>query len=545
VGLDLDELHVALAVAVSSVARAERFVEGEVWHGCWIQSYSIQQMRYAFAMSNAPSRELFFGLVSAVGTDLNSVTNKLTELLAAFDYEVHTLRLADFLAPFGPYKTELKQSPADEYIESHMDAGDELRLRTKRPDALCVLALDEVAQLRAANPSGRRAFVFRSIKNPGELERLQSIYGDSFYSIAAYASHERRKIALSNRISKSRGETPPDRFFSRAEQLMWRDQSGPGEKMGQLVSKVFHRADVFVDVSDEEKLGESLDRFLRLVFGDTLQTPTKQEYSMFAAKAAALRSSELGRQVGAAIVNDEGDVIALGANEVPKAGGGLYWPKDEPDMRQFHAGTDSNDEHKRSLVTDTLKRLRDAGWLAEDIKSKEPQDLTEIAVKRDGVFGKESRIANLIEFGRAVHGEMAALTDAARRGVSVQGCTMYVTTFPCHLCARHIVAAGIKTVVYVEPYPKSLTAELYPDSIAVEIDDTTKLVRFAPFVGISPSQYLRLFEASERKNPTTGEVLRLDKRLALPRYSKAEAAYLELEKSVLKDLLDQMKRSPS
>jgi len=496
-------------------------------------------------MSNAPSRELFFGLVSAVGTDLNAVTNKLSELLAAFDYTVHTLRLADVLAPFGPYEHELKDSPADDYIESHMNAGDELRARTKRPDAVCVLALDQITELRKENPSGRRAFVFRSLKNPGELERLKSIYGDSFYSIAAYASHERRKVALSIRISKSRGETPPERFFSRAEQLMWRDQSGPGEKMGQLVSKVFHHADVFVDVSDEEKLSESLDRFLRLIFGDTLQTPTKQEYSMFAAKAAALRSSELGRQVGAAIVNDEGDVIALGTNEVPKSGGGLYWPKDEPDMRQFHAGTDSNDEHKRSLVTDTLNRLREAGWLAEDFKSKSIQDLTESAIKKDGVFGKESRIANLIEFGRAVHGEMAALTDAARRGVSVQGCTMYVTTFPCHLCARHIVAAGIKTVVYVEPYPKSLTAELYPDSIAIEISDTTKLVKFVPFVGVAPSQYLRLFEALDRKDSTTGEVLRLDKRSASPRYSKAEAAYLELEGSVLRDLLKQMKGSQS
>src|SRR5205823_8721516 len=61
-----------------------------------------------------------------------------------------------------------------------------------------------------------------------------------------------------------------------------------------------------------------------------------------------------------------------------------------------------------------------------------------------------SQIRNLIEFGRAVHAEMAALIDAARRGVSVAGCTMYVTTFPCHLCARHIVAAGIKRLVYIE-----------------------------------------------------------------------------------------------
>jgi deoxycytidylate deaminase len=487
------------------------------------------------------SRELFFGLVGAVGTDLSMVNNQLSELLRDFDYDTHSIRLADLLEDWGPYEEELKTSPADDYIVSHMDAGDELRKRTKRPDVLSVLALQKIADIRSESTQQRRAFVFRSIKNPAELERLRAIYGESFYSIAAYASHERRKQALSMRIAKSRGESPPERFFGRAEHLMWRDQAGPDKNMGQLVSKVFHRADVFVDVSDEGRLRETLERFLRLVFGDTLETPNISEYAMFAAQAAALRSSELGRQVGACISSDRGDVIALGTNDVPKAGGGLYWPGDTPDMRQFHMGIDSNDEQKRGLVIDTLNRLKESGWLNENYAGKTAEELADLALDEKALFGKDSRIANLIEFGRAVHAEMAALTDAARRGVSVQGSSIFVTTFPCHLCARHIVAAGICTVVYIEPYPKSLTAELYPDSIAVEGDEANKLVRFLPFLGVAPKQYLRLFEALERKNSTTGKVVRLDKRTALPRYAKEEAAYMELEKSVLNTFLSSVK----
>jgi deoxycytidylate deaminase len=46
------------------------------------------------------------------------------------------------------------------------------------------------------------------------------------------------------------------------------------------------------------------------------------EYGLFLAKAAALRTLDLSRQVGAAIFSDKGEIIALGANEVPKAGGG-------------------------------------------------------------------------------------------------------------------------------------------------------------------------------------------------------------------------------
>jgi cytidine deaminase len=280
---------------------------------------------------------------------------------------------------------------------------------------------------------------------------------------------------------------------------------------------------------------------LLLIFGETLETPTIVEYSMFAAQAAGLRSSELGRQVGACISSERGDVIALGTNDVPRAGGGLYWPGDVPDMRQFHMGVDSNDEQKRGLVIDTLNRLKESGWLNATFTNRSGEELADIALDGKGIFGRDSRIASLIEFGRAVHAEMAALSDAARRGVSVQDASIYVTTFPCHLCARHIVAAGICKVIYIEPYPKSLTAELYPDSIVVEGQEATQLVKFAPFLGIAPKQYLRLFEALERKKSTTGKVIRLDRRTALPRYAKEEAAYMELEKAVLQTFLGSLK----
>ena len=48
------------------------------------------------------------------------------------------------------------------------------------------------------------------------------------------------------------------------------------------------------------------------------------------------------------------------------------------------------------------------------------------------------------------------------------GTTLYTTTFPCHNCTRHIVAAGISRVVYVKPYPKSLAFQLHYDSISLE-----------------------------------------------------------------------------
>src|SRR5579871_385409 len=77
-----------------------------------------------------------------------------------------------------------------------------------------------------------------------------------------------------------------------------------------------------------------------------------------------------------------------------------------------------------------------------------------ILVDHASVIGG-AQLLNVIEYGRCVHAEMAAIVDAARRGVAIAGCTLYTTTFPCHECARHIVAASIRQVVYIDPYPKS------------------------------------------------------------------------------------------
>src|SRR5260370_6706533 len=136
-----------------------------------------------------------------------------------------------------------------------------------------------------------------------------------------------------------------------------------------------------------------------------------------------------------------------------------------------------------------------------------PQVVDRALNRTSPAIPKSAQIRNLIEFGRAVHAEMAALIDAARRGVSVSGCTMYVTTFPCHLCARHIVAAGIRRLVYIEPYAKSRTADLYPDSIAIEQAPCDK-VQFEPFVGIAPRQYMKLFSMEPRMSD--GRILLFD-----------------------------------
>jgi dCMP deaminase len=51
-----------------------------------------------------------------------------------------------------------------------------------------------------------------------------------------------------------------------------------------------------------------------------------------------------------------------------------------------------------------------------------------------------------------VHAEQNAIADAARRGSSVDGCTAYVTHYPCINCAKIMAAAGIAEIIYHEDY---------------------------------------------------------------------------------------------
>ncbi|MGF1450029.1 MAG: cytidine/deoxycytidylate deaminase family protein [Opitutales bacterium] len=58
-----------------------------------------------------------------------------------------------------------------------------------------------------------------------------------------------------------------------------------------------------------------------------------------------------------------------------------------------------------------------------------------------------SRVRDEHEQG-TVHAEQNAIADAARRGVSVQGATAYVTHFPCVNCAKILAASGVAEIRY-------------------------------------------------------------------------------------------------
>lgn len=506
--------------------------------------------------------EIVFGLVGAVGTDLESVDRVLTGALSDVNYRPSTLKLSKLMKalPVSPWR-DLPESPEFERYDKAMSAGNAFRKLLNRGDALAMLAVGAIREIRQERigdpdrPIPRQAYILRSLKHPAEATTLRDIYGASFFLVAAYCPRETRKPNLAAQLASSEYSLQTNKFAEQTERLMGRDESERDEdEFGQNVRDTFPLADVFVDASSPESTAESVNRFVQLVFGTEIHTPSRAEYGMFHAQAAALRSAALSRQVGATIATMDGDIVAVGTNEVPRAGGGLYWCEDKPDKRDFKLGYEISDKFKRRVLGDLISRLRDRGWLSEEKKRASIDSLIEEAFSAEGgatPVMKGSHLVSSIEYVRAVHAEMAAIVDAARRGVAIRGCVLFTTTFPCHDCAKHIVAAGIQRVVFIEPYPKSLAPELYLDSIALDPKpkntsggaETVGYVSFESFVGVAPRRYMDVFTMSERKTKS-GDLTLPNKSTAVPRFATdlpPVLAILVKENQEFKRFEDQMR----
>ena len=488
--------------------------------------------------SDPANIELVFGFVGPTGIDLNKVCDALRAQLRAVQYDVIEIRLSELITAYlgKPHKLP------NEYvrIKTLMERGTWLREESGQADIVARLGIAAVRESRqqktgdVRKPAKRVAYFVRSFKRPEEVELFRQVYGKAFTLISVYASRTwrlqflKRLLAPSLGIDRSRAE-------EHATELIGRDYEEEGRKLGQRVGKTFPLADCFVTSESRPDLERQLKRLVQLTFGNPYVSPTRDEQAMFFAKAAALRSLDLSRQVGAAIVSADGEVISTGCNEVPRFGGGLYWAEDEGRMRDFERGSDSNVDIKREIVEDAFNRMQHRkGLLGTATQRKTSAALADEALFAEGAYLRDAQLFDVIEFGRAVHAEMAAITQAARSGVRLQDARLFCTTFPCHICARHIVAAGIRDVVFIEPYEKSRTSELYSDSISVEPSEPSpNRANFRAFVGVAPRRYMDFFESFVARKSADGKIKNVDEIAATPRIRRLVFTYTFAEAFVV------------
>ena len=465
--------------------------------------------------------ELIIGIVSAVGTEYKRVTDPLTDRLQGFGYTVKDIRVSSILPTYHGNTNEYAR------IKHYMDAGDSLREKSRNNAILSAGVAKEISKSRTTNTS-KTAYIVNSLKHPSEVEFLRKIYGDGFYLIGIHADEKRRRQHLCEDKGLNQNE---------ANELIKIDEDESVDH-GQKTRDTYHLSDFFLNLgSNNDQVKNGLQRFLELIFSNPYKNPTFDEFAMFMAFNSSVRSGDLSRQVGA-VISREQQIIATGANDVPKSGGGLYWaevdPKtgkveDHPDGKDYMREGDSNKQAQSEIIGEIAVNLLNKGLLKEENKL----DIIKIL--------KDSKISDLTEFGRVVHAEMDALLSCGRAGISTNDSTIYCTTFPCHNCAKHIIASGIKRVVYVEPYPKSRALDFHSESIKLisEFEDLASsnqdTVAFEPFIGIGPRRFLDLFSMSLgggsklKRKDKGGAILEWDKSKAPIRSPLIPKSYLEIE----------------
>jgi deoxycytidylate deaminase len=498
------------------------------------------------------ANELVFAVVGHVGSGTSTIANVLADLLGSSalpggEYEVEVLRarneIEEWAKSTGRNVPTTRRSDLATTI-TFQNLGDEMRFSTNDNSAVARALIRRVRQTRAkklglsevgdgpVKPDGkRRAYILESLRHPEEVELLRHVYQEAFILIGIVCDAEKRMQRIMKKYDNA-GRV-------HALDFMRRDAKG-AEKHGQRVSDTFHLSDFFVDnTTDRENedgtgnpdwgVSDHLSRLIKIISRETIVRPKIAETAMHYAFSASLRSACLSRQVGAALVDADGNIIATGTNEVPKAGGGVYgehFGEGEEDHRCAFRKTNepafcSNTRQQNELV----KRLIDE---VPELKDVKPERRLSLPTEIRGV-------GDLLEFSRAVHAEMDALLSAGRTGASTIGTRLFVTTYPCHYCARHIVSAGVDEVQYIEPYPKSQAISLHPDSITADSkgwippSENGKKVLFQPFVGVAPRMYRRAFlKDSDLKDTNTGVIKTSEAEWGTPWHLRS-AAYVELE----------------
>ncbi|MCA9708809.1 MAG: hypothetical protein KDK70_23385 [Myxococcales bacterium] len=495
-----------------------------------------------------PDAELVLAFVSPLGTPLDGVQDALQDALIAHGYQIEVLvRISELLDQTRPAPGVERPEERQERL---MEAGNELR-RLYGGDYLALMAILTINASRAQDRKGAVVpHVIRSLKHPDEVARLRHVYGKGFFLIGVSAPRRLRRSTL---VQRDFPRTQADRLLDK--------DAAEDEAIGQQTRDTFELADAYlrIDGGGADHARQKIQRLVDLLLSCPFHSPTREEHAMFMAYAAALRSSDLSRQVGAVVANRHGDVVASGANDAPAPHGGTYWPTGgaftgDTDPRagpDYLRGYDSNERERNEILARVLAALRpDEVAAARAMQPRERGALVGRFKKRlegTGIF-------DLTEFGRAVHAEMAALLSCARSGVSPVEGTLYCTTFPCHNCAKHIVAAGITSVVYVEPYPKSKAKALHADSISLtdeDDDEPGERVRFRAFEGIGPRRFVDLFSLSlgsgrpvrrKQRNADGARIEWTRGEGSLPRLPLDPRSYLEREDAAV-DFVRQRERN--
>ena len=128
-------------------------------------------------------------------------------------------------------------------------------------------------------------------------------------------------------------------------------------------------------------------------------------------------------------------------------------------FNRSHLRIKNNNPHYAFSASTT--RARRASWIKEEnsVYGLRHCNITGCLRQELGVPSGQRH-----EICRGLHAEQNALLQAARYGINIEGASIYITTQPCVVCAKMLINAGIKEIIYKNPYPDELAMEMLEES---------------------------------------------------------------------------------
>ena len=364
--------------------------------------------------------------------------------------------------------------------------------------------------------SGRKQTVYLidSFRNPAESKVFRSVYGDSFYLLGVGCDSVVRAERLRRKIEQS-SERVGTHTNVRLKEILEND-SNSTDKFGQQVAITFLDADYFVDNAEDwgdhfsnASINTELNRFVDWVVGSNILSATIGEETMFEAYNASLKSTNLANQVGASLVDADGQFVGTGSSDIPSGGDELF-------KKSFNT---AKNENGRCVFCNNPNffDIIEHDQMIDEIVEKVASMSNEVDAGELNHIIRSVLLKHKLEFSRVIHAEIDAIITAIRSGISTIGCKMFVTSFPCQACIGYIASAGINELIYLEPYPSTEIFEqfsnsittissgwippssmrlIYSSNVANQIKNSRML--FRPYVGVAPSRFQEVFLNDEK-----------------------------------------------
>ena len=433
------------------------------------------------AVKVSVGKTIIIGLTGPFGAGCSEIAKDLHSRRSFRKYSFHEAigKVAPLLIP----NVDTGKLSSRKHRAYQQDIGNEIR--RKDINAIPEHLVKKIQEDENKDASLKSAdIVLDGIRNSSEITYLRDTFLN-FFVIAVFASYSTRWNRNKTDYDENEGT------FRRDDE----QDSGQYEPAwGQQVQLCVDRSDIlisndreFADPSMKEEFQSQIDSHIQLMKNPGSRKPHIWEWNMAQAYTASLMSSCCKRKVGAVVVREKAVddqpsrsyMIASGYNEAPL---GV--------RRCEERGGTSNpqycrkDEKIKEVVRDQYKCCPKCG---QKVTIPDSFGLPFICSNTDcgARLGRDFIPGRMLDLCVAVHAEQSAVLQASKFGrAEVDGSTLYTTTFPCPLCARMLVYAGLQQVLFAEPYPQD-------DAINALEEAGVEAVLFE---GVKGRAYNRLFE---------------------------------------------------